>query len=98
VHTGLGVGLILGGCALLLLVAFGLRSRAPAAASMSLGAAGGGALAAGALLVQPHASSADWVVAVGAMAFLAPAHIRVVLGPFRSLKNPPMLAEDARGA
>jgi hypothetical protein len=33
------------------------------------------------------------------MAFLAPAHIRIVLGPFRGpLKDPPLLAEDAQDA
>jgi hypothetical protein len=98
VHTELGVTLIVVASAQLALVAVVLRGRAPAGPSLALGALGGAALAAGALLVQPHASIADWAVATSAMAFLAPAHIRIVLGPFRPLKDPGLLAEDAQDA
>jgi hypothetical protein len=97
VHTGLGVGLILGGAAVLLAVAFGLRGRAGAPVCIALGVLGGGILAAGALLVQRHASPGDWIVAVGALALLMPVHMRVLLGPF-GLKDSRLLAEEAPGA
>ena len=96
--TALGAALIASSCAELLVVAFVLRPRIPALPSMALAAIGGAALAAGALLVQRHASAGDWAVAVPAMAFLAPAHIRVVLGPFGPLKEPRLLAEEAQDA
>jgi hypothetical protein len=98
VHETLGIVLIVAASALLLAVALVLRPRAPAAVGMLLSGVGGAALSAGALFVQPHASAADWAVAVGAMAFLAPVHIRVVLGPFGPLKKPGLLAEDAEDA
>ena len=98
VHTGLGVGLIVASSALLLLTAFVVRPRAPAAAAVALAAVGGGTLAAGELLVQHHASAADWLVAVGALTLLSPVHIRVAVGRFGALKEGTMLAEDAPGA
>jgi len=98
VYETLGIALICAASALLLGVALGLRPRAPAAVGLLLSGLGGAALAAGALLVQPHASAADWVVAVGAMIVLAPTHIRIVLGPFGPLKKPGLLAEDAGDA
>ena len=97
-YETLGIALICAASALLLGVALGLRPRAPAAVGLLLSGLGGAALGAGALLVQPHASAADWVVAVGAMIVLAPTHIRIVLGPFGSLKKPGLLAEDAGDA
>ena len=95
-YETLGIALICAASALLLGVALGLRPRA--AVGLLLSGLGGAALAAGALLVQPHASAADWVVAVGAMIVLAPTHIRIVLGPFGPLKKPGLLAEDAGDA
>ena len=83
---------------LLIVTAFVLRPGIPAKAAAGVAAAGGAALASGALLVQPHASAADWILAVGAMAFLAPAHIRIVLGPAGALKDARLLAEDAQDA
>jgi hypothetical protein len=97
VHTGVGLGLIVGASLLSFAVGFGLRGRTPAALSIGLAAFAGGALAAGALLVQPHASAGDWILAVGALMFLWPIHIRVVLGPY-GLKDSRLLAEEAPGA
>src|SRR2546429_579498 len=74
-----------------------IRRRVAAAVSIGLGGLGGGILAAGALLVQRHASAGDWVLAVGALALLMPVHIRVLLGPF-GLKDSRLLAEEAPGA
>ena len=78
-------------------VGFGLRGRVPARVSIVLTALAGAALAAGALLVQPHASAGDWIVATVALAVLWPLHIRVVLGAF-GLKDARLLAEEAPGA
>jgi 1-acyl-sn-glycerol-3-phosphate acyltransferase len=98
VRTALGIAFIVAASLLLVLVAFVLRPRVLARTSLPLAALGGAGLAAGALLVQPHASAADWSVAVPAMALLAPAHIRIVLGAFGPLKKPGLLAEDAQDA
>jgi hypothetical protein len=97
VHSALGVGLIVAACTVSVAVGFGLRGRSPAPLSIGLAALAGGALAAGALLVQPHASAGDWIVALGVLALLWPVHIRVVLGPY-GLKDSRLLAEDAPGA
>jgi hypothetical protein len=82
VHTVLGVTLIVGASVALVAAAFVLHPRAPGAVTAGVAVVAGVALASGALLVQPRASSADWAVALGAMALLAPAHVRVVFGPF----------------
>jgi len=82
VHRTLGIALIVASTALLLALGFPLRRRVPVAVGMAGAALAGAGLAAGSLLVQPHASAADWLVAVPAMALLAPAHIRIVLGRF----------------
>jgi hypothetical protein len=97
-QTGLGVALIVSSCVVLLIVSFALRPRAPVVLSLGLASLAGASLAGGALLVQPHASAADWAIAVPAMAALAPAHIRILLGPFGPLKDPGLLAEDAQDA
>jgi hypothetical protein len=34
------------------------------------------------MLLQPDPSTGEFVVAVAALAFLVPAHVRIVLGPF----------------
>ena len=96
-HTGSGVALIVAAGLLSLAVGFGLRGRGPARLSIGLAAVAGAGLAAGALLVQPHASAGDWLLAETAMAVLWPLHIRVVLGPY-GLKDGRLLAEDAPGA
>jgi hypothetical protein len=97
VHSVLGVGLVAGGTVVSVAVGFGLRGRAPARVSIGLAALAGAALAAGALLVQRHASAGDWIVATLALAVLWPVHIRVVLGPY-GLKDSRLLAEEAPGA
>jgi hypothetical protein len=82
VNTGLGIVLIVGAVIVLLAVGFVLRGRLPRAVGIAMAAAAGAGIGAGALLVQDHASAADWAVVVPFTAFLAPAHVHIVLGPF----------------
>jgi hypothetical protein len=82
VNTGLGIALIVGAVIVLLAVGFVLRGRLPRAVGIAIAAAAGAGIGAGALLVQDHASAADWAVVVPVIAFLAPAHVHIVLGPF----------------
>jgi hypothetical protein len=64
------------------LAAFPLRTRLPAPAVAALLALAGAAVGWGGMLVQPDPSIGEFVVAVVALAFLVPAHVRIVLGPF----------------
>ena len=96
-HPALGVAVILAGVALSLVVGLALRGRVAVSLAVALASTAGAGLAAGALLVQRHASPADWALALAAMAVLWPLHIRVVLGPY-GLKDARLLAEDAPGA
>ena len=73
---------IVGAVIVLLAVGFVLRERLPRAVGIAIAAAAGAGIGAGALMVQDHASAADWAVLVPVTAFLAPAHVRIVLGPF----------------
>ena len=91
-HTGLGIALIVGAVIALLAMGFGLRRRLPRAVGIALAVAAGAALGAGALLVQDHASAADWAIVVPVMAFLAPAHVHIVFGPFGRSGPPPATA------
>jgi hypothetical protein len=66
-----------------LLAAFVLASlwrRLPAAVAMPVLAGIGAAAAAGGLLVQDHASSAEWAIATVALAALTPLHARLLFG------------------
>ena len=81
-HDGAGIALIASGGAVALLVTFALRTRAPAPAVAAILTACGLAVGAGALLVQDHVSTTNWVVTLALVAFLVPAHARVVLGRF----------------
>ncbi|MBI4259629.1 MAG: hypothetical protein HY658_03590 [Actinobacteria bacterium] len=81
VDDALGIGLVAGGAALGIALAFLLRARLPGpAVAVGLGAAGA-LIGAGGLLLQERAGPADWVVAVAGLAVLVPFHVRVVLGP-----------------
>ena len=81
-HAGVGIGLLVGGAVAALVTAFVLRARAPAPVVTTVLVGCGVALAAGALLVQRHVSRTNWILTVVLLAFLVPAHVRVVLGRF----------------
>lgn len=77
-----GTWLVAASAAVALLTAFLLRRRlAPAAVSVILLLAGAG-IGWGGMLLQTDPSIGEHVVAVAALAFLVPAHVRIVLGPF----------------
>lgn len=79
-NVGAGVGLIVGSSLVGALVVVALwRGLAPAVAMPSL-AALGSALGAGALLVQDHASAAEWAITVVVLGLLTPLHARLVFG------------------
>jgi hypothetical protein len=60
-----------------------LRRRLAAPVVVALLAACGAAMGTGALLLQTaDPDPADWAVAVGFLSFAAPAHARIVFGPF----------------
>jgi hypothetical protein len=81
-HDGVGIALIVGGAVVALATAFLLRTRAPGAVVAAVLAACGVALGVGASLVQDHVSTTNWVLTIALLAFLVPAHVRVVLGRF----------------
>ena len=81
-NEGTAVALIVVGGLGVLATAFVLRTRLPAVAVAVLLAASSVAVGAGALGVQEHAGTADWVVTLGSLAALGPAHVRIVFGPF----------------
>ena len=77
-----GLALVIGAGAVAVLTVFVLRSRAPAALSISLMTAASAALAYGGMLLRQDPSTAEVALAVAAMAILGPAHVRIVLGPY----------------
>ena len=81
-HDAVGIALIVAGSAVGLFTAFVLRTTWPAAVVAAVLVACGLAIGAGALLVMKHVSATNWAVTLVLMAFLVPAHVRVVLGPF----------------
>jgi hypothetical protein len=87
VNVGAGVTLIVAGAAVALPTAFLLRTRVPAAFVASILALCGLALGAGALLVQDHVSTTNWVLTCVLVTFLVPAHARIVLGPFGPVRR-----------
>jgi hypothetical protein len=83
-----GILLIVGGALGVLATAFLLRRLLPAPGVFLLVAAFSVTLTAGALVVQDHVTTADWVVALIAMGLLGPLHVRVLLGPFGPSARP----------
>jgi hypothetical protein len=81
-HDGVGIALIVAGAVVALATAFLLRTRVPAFLVAVVLAVCGVALGVGVLLVQDHVSTANWILTVALLAFLVPAHVRVVLGRF----------------
>jgi hypothetical protein len=82
VNVGAGIALIVSGAVVAVPTAFLLRTRAPAALVATILAACGLALGAGALLVQDHVSTTNWVLTCVLVTFLVPAHVRIALGRF----------------
>jgi len=76
-----GLTLIAAGTGAALYGAFVLWERSSPRVAIAVLAVAGAALAAGALLVQAHAGPGDWVLAVGALAVLAPVQCRALFGP-----------------
>ena len=77
-----GTWLVVVAVAVALAVAFVLRRRAPAllvAVALTLA---GAAIGWGGMLLQTDPSNGEFFVAVVSLAFLVPAHVRIVLGPF----------------
>ena len=77
-----GVVLIVAGFAGVLLVGFALRRRLPAGVGFVLLAVFSVAAGAGALVVQDHVTTADWIVTLVPVALLGPVHVRFLVGPF----------------
>jgi 4-hydroxybenzoate polyprenyltransferase len=79
---GVGVAMIVLGVGGVVVVGFALRRRLPGPVVFVLLSGFSVALAAGALAVQDHTTTTDWVVALVAMGLLGPAHVRFLLGAF----------------
>jgi hypothetical protein len=77
-----GIVLIVAGAAGVVVTGFWLRPRLPGPVVFALISGFSVVLTAGALVVQDHTTTADWIVALVAMALLGPVHVRVLLGPF----------------
>jgi hypothetical protein len=77
-----------------LLTAFVLRRRLPPALVYAVLAAWSVVLGVGALVVQDHVSTADWIVTLAALAVLGPAHARFLLGAFGPSAPPGTAAAD----
>jgi len=68
--------------ALMLVTAFGLRTRASATIGIALLALAGAGFAWGVMLLLPEPSTGEWIAAVALLAILTPGHARIVLGRF----------------
>jgi len=79
---GAGIARIAAGVVGLALTVFLLRRRLPAAVVFVLAAGFSVSWGAGALVVQDHTTTTDWVVTLAAFALLGPAHARFLVGPF----------------
>ena len=80
--VSLGESLIVVSAAGGLVTAFLLRTRMPAMVVAAVLTLAGVGLGWGGMLVQPDPSIGEVVVAVAMLAFLVPAHVRIVVGPF----------------
>ena len=77
-----GTWLTAASAVLALTMAFVLRQRLPAAAVAGSLLLAGVGIGWGGMLLQPAPSTGEVVAAVVMLAFLVPAHVRIVLGPF----------------
>jgi hypothetical protein len=80
--VSLGESLIVAAAAGGLATAFLLRTRMPGVLVAAVLTLAGVGLGWGGMLVQADPSTGEFVVAVAMLAFLVPAHVRIVLGPF----------------
>jgi hypothetical protein len=78
----MGAWIVVASAVLALLTAFVLRPRLPAVAVATLLAAAGAGVGWGGMLLQPDPSAFEIVLTVALLAFLFPAHVRIVLGRF----------------
>ena len=76
------VWLVTGAAALALVAAFPLRTRLPSVAVAGLLTLAGLGVGWGGMLLQRDPSIGELIAAVAMLAFLFPAHARIVLGPF----------------
>ena len=76
-----GAVIVAAGALLAVVTAF-LRRRMPGLVVGAVLALAGAAIGWGGMLLRPDPSTWEIVVAVLALAFLVPAHVRIVLGPF----------------
>jgi hypothetical protein len=77
-----GAWLAAASAAVAIVTALLLRRRLAPRAVMVLLALAGAGLGWGGMLIQPDPSTLELVAAVAMLAFLVPAHVRIVLGPF----------------
>ena len=91
---GAGVAMIVAGAAGVALGSFVLRRRLPAPAVFVLLGACSVAVGIGALVVQDHVTTADWIVTLAALALLGPVHVRFLLGPFGPSAGPGTTATE----
>jgi hypothetical protein len=89
-----GVVVIVVGAAGVALTSFVLRRRLPSVVVFGLVSVFSVAVGIGALVVQDHVTTADWIVALTALAVLGPAHVRFLLGPFGPSAGPGTAATD----
>jgi hypothetical protein len=89
-----GVVLIVVGTAGVLSTAFVLRRRLPASVVYVLLGAWSMLVGVGALAVQDHVTTADWIVTLAALALLGPAHARFLLGAFGPAAPPGTAATE----
>jgi len=73
---------VVAAAAVALTAAFVLRRRTSALLVAAVLTIAGAAIGWGGMLLQPDPSRGEFIVAVVALAFLVPAHVRIVLGPF----------------
>ena len=89
-----GVALIVAGSVGVAVGAFALRRRLPPVLEYVLLAACSVLVGAGALVVQDHVTTADWIVTLVLLAVLGPAHIRFLLGTFGPAAPPGTAAAE----
>jgi hypothetical protein len=77
-----GAWLAAASAAVAIVTALLLRRRLAPLAVIGLLALAGAGLGWGGMLIQPDPSTVELVAAVAMLAFLVPAHVRIVLGPF----------------
>lgn len=77
-----GVWLVTVSAGVALFVAFLLRRRLSSLMVAALLTLAGAGLGWGGMVVQADPSTGEFVAAVAGLAFLVPAHVRIVLGPF----------------